>query len=152
MRRPLSFSTAKRLPSQSGKYTASPSTVGVAETSLPVVNIHLGLRPLTLARLIECSAGWFHVLLKFCPAIRHCEDWPSGERLCAPRAEAERRTVANTIVGNDQFLRRKPSNIQTFIDFSLLIFWSNLVAPMIWHNRFTANDNSQLLLVQVRPL
>src|SRR5882757_4543245 len=82
MRRPLSFSTAKRLPSQSGKYTASRSTVGVAETSLPVVNTHFGLRPLTLSGLIECSAAWFQVLFKFCPAIRHWRNEESSVPLC----------------------------------------------------------------------
>src|SRR6266404_131772 len=82
MRRPLSFSTAKRLPSQSGKYTASPSTVGVAETSLPVVNTHFGLRPLTLSGLIACSAAWFQVLFKFCPAIRHWRNAESSVPLC----------------------------------------------------------------------
>src|SRR6266481_5992340 len=83
MRRPLSFSTAKRLPAQSGKYTASPSTVGVAETSPPVVNTHFGFSSLTLAGLMECSAGWLQVLFRFCPAIRH---WPDRDRpdwLCA---------------------------------------------------------------------
>src|SRR4029077_18565333 len=80
---PLSFLTAKRLPPQSGKYTASPSTVGVAETSPPVVNTHFVVSPLTLAVPIECSEGWLQVLLRFCPAIRHWPDWPSGEPLCA---------------------------------------------------------------------
>src|ERR1700747_3213405 len=83
MRWPLSFLTAKRLPAQPGKYTASPSTVGVAETSPPVVNTHFGLRPLTLSGPIKCSAGWLQVFPRFCPAIRHWPDWDSGDWPCA---------------------------------------------------------------------
>src|SRR6267378_3435764 len=83
MRRPLSFMTGKRFPAQSGKYTASPSTVGVAETSPPVVNTHVGFSSLTLAGLIECSAGWLQVLFRFCPAIRHWPDLDAGDWLCA---------------------------------------------------------------------
>src|SRR5712672_232691 len=101
MRRPLSFSTAKRLPSQSGKYTASPSTVGVAETSPPVVNTHFGLRPLTLTGLIECSAGWLQVLFRFWPAIRHRLDRDSDERLCALRPETKNSTPINAVMGSD---------------------------------------------------
>src|SRR5882724_9861595 len=98
---PLSFFTAKRLPPQSGKYTASPSTVGVAETSPPVVNTHFGLRPLTLAGLIECSAGWLHVLSRFCPAIRHWPDRELDARLCTLSVTANKRTPINATVGNN---------------------------------------------------
>src|ERR1700675_1497106 len=80
---PLFFFTADRFPPQSGKYTASPSTVGVAETSPPAVNTHFGVRPLTLAGLMECSAGWLQLLFRFCPAIRH---WPGGAASDWPRA------------------------------------------------------------------
>src|SRR6266853_5133213 len=101
MRWPLSFFTAKRLPPQSGKYTASPSTVGVAETSPPVVNTHFGFRPLTLVGLIECSAGWLQVLLRFWPAVRHWPDRASGDWLCAFSAETSKRTLVNAVMGND---------------------------------------------------
>src|SRR5882762_3509753 len=96
MSRPLSFSTAKRLPPQSGKYTAFPSTVGVAETSPPVVNTHFGVRPLTLAGLMECSAGWLQVLLRFWPAIRHWPDFDSDDWLCAVSPATNRRILTET--------------------------------------------------------
>src|ERR1700757_475822 len=109
MRRPLCLLTAKRLPAQSGKYTASPATVGVAETSPPVVNTHFGFRPLTFLGLIECSAGWLQVLLRFCPAIRH---WPvrdPSDGFCAFSVEANsnKRTLMNATFGNErlQFFR-----------------------------------------------
>src|ERR1700719_2705331 len=98
--RPVSFLTAQRLPPQSGKKTASPSTVGVAETSPPVVNTHFGARPLTLAGLTECSAGWFQLLLRFCPAIRHWPDRDSSDLLCAPSATANKSTISAAF-GND---------------------------------------------------
>src|SRR6266852_5128639 len=98
---PLSFFTAKRLPPQSGKYTASPSTVGVAETSPPVVNTHFGARPWTLAGLMECSAGWLQLLLRFCPAIRHWPDRDSSDWPCALNAETNKRTAINAAFGND---------------------------------------------------
>src|SRR6266478_184533 len=101
MRWPLFLSTAKRFPPQSGKYTASPSTVGVAETSPPVVNTHLGDRFLTLAGPIECSAGWFQVLLRFWPAIRHWPDRDRSDWTCALTAETNKRTVINAVLGND---------------------------------------------------
>src|SRR6266403_3013685 len=97
---PLSFLTAKRLPPQSGKYTASPSTVGVAETSPPVVNTHFGLRLLTLAALIACSAGWLRVLLRFCPAIRHWPDRDSSDWPGALSAETNKRKAINAAFGN----------------------------------------------------
>src|SRR6267154_1851173 len=93
---PLSFFTANRFPPQSGKYTASPSTVGVAETSPPVVNTHFGVRPLTLAGLMECSLGWLQVLLRFCPAIGHWPDLDSGDWLCALSPVTNKRTPIET--------------------------------------------------------
>src|SRR4029077_17464875 len=101
MSRPLSFATAKRLPPQSGKKTASPSTVGVAETSPPVVNTHFGARPFTLAGLMECSAGWLQVLLRFCPAIRHWPDRDSSDWLCALRAMTNKSTPINAALDSD---------------------------------------------------
>src|SRR6266481_9963685 len=101
MSSPLFFFTANRFPPQSGKYTASPSTVGVAETSPPVVNTHFGFRPLTFLGLIECSAGWLHVLLRFCPAIGH---WPTRDRsdsLCALSPETDKRKLTNAAVTDD---------------------------------------------------
>src|SRR5580693_6311742 len=79
----------------------SPSTVGVAETSPPVVNTHLGVRPLTLAGLMECSAGWLQLLLRFCPAIRHWPDLDSSDWPCALSAETKKTTVINAAFGND---------------------------------------------------
>ena len=52
---PVSLSTAYRLPAQSGKYTVSASTAGVAETSPPVVNTHLVVSVLTFDTLNVCS-------------------------------------------------------------------------------------------------
>src|ERR1700686_4766526 len=101
MRWPLSFLTAKRLPAQSGKKTASPATVGVAETSPPVVNTHFGVRFLTLAGLMECSAVGFQVLFRFCPAIRHWPDRDSFDGFCAQSAETTKRTLINAVTGND---------------------------------------------------
>src|SRR5882724_2644870 len=101
MSSPLFFFTANRFPPQSGKYTASPSTVGVAETSPPVVNTHFGVRPLTLAGVMECSAGWLQVLFRFWPAIRHWPDRDKSDRLCALSADTNKRTLRNTALGND---------------------------------------------------
>jgi hypothetical protein len=49
--------------------------------------------------------GLAQMLLKFCRAIRHWPDWPSGEPFCALRGRANHKTVANTIVCNTQFCR-----------------------------------------------
>src|ERR1700719_1044691 len=100
---PLSLLTAKRLPPQSGKKNASPSTVGGAETSPPVLNTHFGLSPFTLAGLIECSAGWLQLLLRFCPAIRHWPDEDSLDWPCPLNADTNKRTVINAAFGNDTF-------------------------------------------------
>src|SRR5438477_9063522 len=83
IRWPSLFFTAKRFPSQSGKYTASAATVGVAETSPPVVNTHFGDSRFTFAGFIKCSAGWLQVLLRFWPATRHWSDWDSCDECCA---------------------------------------------------------------------
>src|SRR6267154_612339 len=93
---PLSFFTANRFPPQSGKYTASPSTVGVAETSPPVVNTHFGFSSLTLAGLMECSAGWLQVLFRFCPAIRHWPGLDSGDWLRALSPATNKRILTKT--------------------------------------------------------
>src|SRR6266481_8214989 len=98
---PLSFFTANRFPPQSGKYTASPSKVGVAETSPPVVNTHFGVRPLTLAGLIVCSAGWLQVLFRFCPAIRHWPDLDSGDWLCAVSPAINERILIKAAFANN---------------------------------------------------
>jgi hypothetical protein len=50
---------------------------------------------------MECSAGWFQVLLKFCPAIRHWSDRDSGERLCALKATTNKMTLINAAFGSD---------------------------------------------------
>src|SRR6267143_302303 len=101
MSSPLFFFTANRFPPQSGKYTASPSTVGVAETSPPVVNTHFGLKPVTLAGLMECSVGWFQLVPRFCPAIRHWPDRDSSDWLCALTAMTNESTAINAAVGSD---------------------------------------------------
>src|SRR5580704_10503218 len=110
---PLFFLTAKRLPPQSGKYTASPSTVGVAETSPPVVKTHFGFRLWTFVGLIECSAGWLQVLFRFCPAIRHWPDRDRSDWLCALSVETDKRTLINAVVGKNQ--------LQVFVDMCTVL-------------------------------
>jgi hypothetical protein len=46
------------------------------------VNTHLGLRPLTFAELMECSAGWL-------------------ERLCALRATTNKMVLVNAAAASD---------------------------------------------------
>jgi hypothetical protein len=73
----------------------------VEETSPPVVNVHLGDKFLTFAGLIEFSAGWLQVLLRFCPAIRH---WPGRDTfdwLCPLTAATNKRTLINAAMGAD---------------------------------------------------
>src|SRR5258708_1593383 len=101
MSSPLFFFTANRFPPQSGKYTASPSTVGVAETSPPVVNTHFGVRPMTLAGLIVCSAGWLQVLFRFCPAIRHWPVLDSGDCPCAVSPATNERILTKGAVASN---------------------------------------------------
>src|SRR6266436_2792839 len=96
MSSPLFFFTANRFPPQSGKYTASPSTVGVAETSPSVVNIHFSFSSLTLAGLMECSVGWLQLLFRFCPAIRHWPSLDSGDWLCALSPATNKRILTKT--------------------------------------------------------
>jgi len=79
-------SHCEQIPPQSGKYTASPSKVGVAETSPPVVNTHFGVRPLTLAGLIVCSAGWLQVLFKILSGYSPLAQSQSPEPICAQSA------------------------------------------------------------------
>src|SRR5450759_4742275 len=55
--RPSFFLTANRFPAQSGKYTASPNTVGVADTSPPVVKAHLTPSAEPFIGPILCSSG-----------------------------------------------------------------------------------------------
>ena len=80
----------------------SPATVGEAGTSPPVVNTHFGLRSLTLAGLILCSAGWLQVLLRVCRAIRDGLAGDSGEPLCARSPRTNKRTPINTAASNDR--------------------------------------------------
>src|ERR1700730_8926645 len=79
----------------------SATTVGVAETSPFAVNTHFGLRPLRFAGLMECSAGWLPVLLRFCPAIRHWPDRDSDERRCALTATPNKRVLINAAVASN---------------------------------------------------
>ena len=88
----------------------SPATVRGAETSPPVVNTRFGLRSLTLAGLILCSAGWRQVLLRFCRAIRHWLAGDSGEPLCAHSPRTNKRIPINTAASNDRL--RFPLNIR----------------------------------------
>src|SRR5690242_6284014 len=53
---PVLASMRNRFPPQSGTYTALPSTVGVAETSPPVVKIHFTANWFTLLGERMCSA------------------------------------------------------------------------------------------------
>src|SRR5580693_5447387 len=91
----------------------SPSTVGVAETSPPVVNTHFGVRPLTLAGLMECSTGWLQLLLRFCPATRHWPDRDSSDWPCALSAETNKRTVINAAFDNN--------TLRSFLDIRILL-------------------------------
>ncbi len=68
---PVCRSTAYRLPAQSGTYTVSASTAGVAETSLAVVNSHFTWSPPTLATLSVCSVSWKRVFCRLPPAEVH---------------------------------------------------------------------------------
>src|SRR6266446_743796 len=117
MSSPLFFFTANRFPPQSGKYTASPATVGVAETSPPVVNTHFGVRLLTLAGLIECSPVGFQVLFRFCPAIRHWPDRESLDGFCALSAGTNKRTLINAVTVND--------TLRFFIDICIILLELN---------------------------
>jgi hypothetical protein len=56
---------------------------------------------LTLAGLMECSAGWLQLLLRFCPAIRHWPDRDSSDWLCALRAMANESTPINAALESD---------------------------------------------------
>ena len=65
---PVHLSTAYRLPAQSGKYTVSPSTAGVADTSPPVVNSHFTSSSSTLLTLNVFSLAWNRVFCRLPPA------------------------------------------------------------------------------------
>jgi hypothetical protein len=54
-----------------------------------------------LAGLMECSAGWLQLLLRFCPATRHWPDRDSSVWPCALSVENNKRTVINVALGND---------------------------------------------------
>src|ERR1044072_7328777 len=68
---PVTLSTAERLPALSGKYTVSPSTAGVADTSPPVENSHFFCSPATLLTLIDFSPACHRVLRRSPPAEFH---------------------------------------------------------------------------------
>src|ERR1700757_384790 len=139
---PLSFLTAKRLPAQSGKYTASPSTVGVAETSPPVVNTHFVLRPLTLFGPIECSAGWLQVFARFCPAIGHWPDWDSGDWPCAlkPAANETKKRILTSAV----FAGQKPLIFLTI--FIVLLNFVQLRTSLLRASPVAGMEKLRLLL------
>src|SRR5437868_107601 len=101
MRLPSFFFTANRFPPQSGKYTASSATVGVADTSPPVVNTHFGESRFTFAGLIKCSAGWLQVLLRFWPAMRHWSDWDVCDEFCAFSDTPNRSRLTSVIIEKD---------------------------------------------------
>src|SRR6266436_2249244 len=58
-------------PPQSGKYTFSRSTAGVAETSPPVWKTHFTARRETFSGEMVCSAALTRVLSRFWPAEGH---------------------------------------------------------------------------------
>src|SRR4051812_2797615 len=68
---PVTLSTAYRLPKRSGKYTVSPSTAGVADTSPPVVNSHFFWSVATLLGLNVVSPGCDRVFCRSPPAEFH---------------------------------------------------------------------------------
>ena len=67
-------------------------TVGVAETSLPVVNIHFGINDAAFEELRYDSAGWLRKFAALWPATGHCTTW----------ANATKEEVANRIALQDK--------------------------------------------------
>src|SRR5579884_1463832 len=66
---------------------SSPATVGVAETSAPVVNTHFALSEATLLTPIVVSFGWLRLLFRFCPISGHCAaESPSSLHAAKPKA------------------------------------------------------------------
>src|SRR6185369_12605545 len=68
---PVSRSSAVSFPPQSGKYTFSRSTAGVAETSPAVWKTHFTARCETFSGEMVCSAALARVLSRFWPAEGH---------------------------------------------------------------------------------
>src|SRR5258708_23433103 len=66
---------AKIFPAQSGTKIVVGPTVGVAETSTPVVKNHLGPREPTFAAPRYDSAGWLRQFVAPCPATGHSTIW-----------------------------------------------------------------------------
>src|SRR6266849_5267828 len=96
---PVRAFTAYSQPPQSGKYTVLPATVGVAETSLVllvvrlglVVKVHLGFKFETFAALSLSSFGWLWVSAMFCPAVRHC---PAQKKSLRPQSRKAGAAIA----------------------------------------------------------
>ena len=70
-------------------------------TTLFRSNTHLGFSSLTLAGLMECSAGWLQVLLRFCPAIRHWPDLDSGDWLCTLSPAPNKRILTKAALASN---------------------------------------------------
>src|SRR5882757_5112894 len=68
---PVSRSSAYSFPPQSGKYTLSWSTAGVAETSPAVWKTHFMVRLETFSGEMVCSLSLARVLSRFWPAEGH---------------------------------------------------------------------------------
>src|SRR6266511_1575853 len=80
---PVSRSSAYSPPPQSGKYTFSRSTAGVAETSPAVWKSHFTARRETFSGEMVCSAALTRVLSRFWPAEGHSARFFSWSA-CAP--------------------------------------------------------------------
>src|SRR3954471_17496964 len=85
---PLAALKRKRLPPQSGTYTAFPSTAGVAETLPPVLATHLGTSCAAVAVLITCSAGWSRVFERFWPLMGQLRPAPATPGTIAAQISA----------------------------------------------------------------
>jgi hypothetical protein len=68
---PVCALTEYKLPAESGKRTASPKTVGVAETSPPLVKTHFTASECTFRGPINRSAGRLRELAASWPAMGH---------------------------------------------------------------------------------
>src|SRR5678816_1040337 len=92
---PVALLTAETYPPQSGKYTVSLSTAGVAETSPSVVTAHLTASLFTFAALKVCSDGCERVFCRSPPEVFHSLPCPANA-LCALKTAM---AAADTTIG-----------------------------------------------------
>jgi hypothetical protein len=105
---PVARSTANRLPAESGKNSRLPSTVGVADTSPPVVNRQCSASVCAFPAPIDVSAAWKRLFCRFCP--------PVGQSAAdaGPHSITASTTAANTAViradENERGVANKPAS------------------------------------------